>query len=213
MTDKSLSHEKLQAFEAFFQTRLLQAGGGQSYERDAEIIRDMLRSARQGHTPTSGGGEAQVRPLSEADYTDPDTIDALQAAAGNDGDRQVNGGEGRSARDLLPGVAVLVALVAGGMWWFLLRNGVTVEAETEVNEAVITATVTVDVIGTPTPLPTLEADLLADIIGSGVRTGLVAPRTLEIGGVSFVVQPVKVDQGDWPLPDAVGPAAPVDGDL
>jgi hypothetical protein len=31
---------------------------------------------------------------------------------------------------------------------------------------------------------------------------LVVPRTLEIKGVSFIVQPVKVGVGDWPLPEA-----------
>jgi hypothetical protein len=51
-------------------------------------------------------------------------------------------------------------------------------------------------------LPTLEAELLADIVGaSGVKTGLVVPRTLEVGGVSFVVQPVAIQRGDWSLPD------------
>jgi hypothetical protein len=35
---------------------------------------------------------------------------------------------------------------------------------------------------------------------SGVKTGLVVPRTLEINGVSFIVQPIQITAGDWQLP-------------
>jgi hypothetical protein len=53
-----------------------------------------------------------------------------------------------------------------------------------------------------TAVPTLETEMLADIVDAGgVKTGPVAPRTLEIKGVSFIVQPVRVVAGDWPLPD------------
>jgi hypothetical protein len=51
-------------------------------------------------------------------------------------------------------------------------------------------------------VPTLQTELLADIVDAGgVKTGLVVPRTLEIKGVSFVVQPVIIVAGDWSLPD------------
>jgi hypothetical protein len=57
-------------------------------------------------------------------------------------------------------------------------------------------------VGPGTPAPTLETALLADIIDAGgVKTGPVVPRTLEIKGVSYIVQPVLVQAGDWPRPE------------
>ncbi|MBE7557313.1 MAG: hypothetical protein HS126_40265 [Anaerolineales bacterium] len=57
-------------------------------------------------------------------------------------------------------------------------------------------------VGPGTPAPTLETELLADIIDAGgVKTGPVVPRTLEIKGVSYIVQPVLVQAGDWPRPE------------
>lgn len=55
---------------------------------------------------------------------------------------------------------------------------------------------------TPTPRPTLEAELLSDVVGSGAKVkNLVVPRTLEIKGVGFVIQPINIKVGDWLPPD------------
>jgi hypothetical protein len=94
--------------------------------------------------------------------------------------------------------AVIVAI--GGYWLWSNSNNHAADIEAT-PPAVISATVTSVPDTSPTVAPTLEAALLADIVdSSGVKTGIVAPRTLDVAGVSFVVQPVRITTGDWPLP-------------
>jgi len=192
-----LTPEDIQSFEEFYRRRLAEAGGSQSYEHDAEIVRDMLRAVREdGMTPTADGGVSIVR-RGGMDWTDPGAIDAAQAATGKKGRGASAGGEG-GAKDMLLGALLLGAVVVGAIWYFGFRGkGEDVKAEDLMIEATTTAVSDADL----TPIPTLESDLLADIVEGGVKTKLMAPRTLEIKGVSFVVQAVKIDSGDWRLPD------------
>lgn len=193
-----LSGELTGLFENFYQIRLSESGGARNDEDELAIARDILTAVvRDGLTPTADGGVSYVRRGAQ-DWTDPGTVDAARALAERRG-RQA--GDGGTRKDLLMGLAMLLACVAG-LAWFLWPKG---EAKPAKMEATVEAQATPEVAffrqATLTPAPALEAELLADIVdASGVKTGLVVPRTLEVSGVSFVVQPVKVTAGDWELP-------------
>jgi hypothetical protein len=196
LDDVQLNSENLRIFEKFFEQRLLEAGGGNEDREDLEIARDIyLAAVNDGLTPTADGGFSHLRP-GTTDWTDPATIEATQSATGSGKRRRGTSGGQSSRKDMLQGLAAFaVAIVA--LAWFFWPSG-----ESQGEEA-MTPTVEAEAVAgdvTPTPLPTLEAELLADIV-DGVKTDLVVPRTLEIKGVSFVVQPVRITAGDWPLPD------------
>ncbi|HID63190.1 MAG TPA: hypothetical protein EYP49_10685 [Anaerolineae bacterium] len=202
MDDVRLTAEDLKTFDDFYRRRLAEVGGARDDAEELAVARDILQAAvNDGLTPTADGGASYVRRQGAMDWTDPATI---QAAA------QVSSGSGRGkalcaaggcghVKDMLMGVAMLVGAMAA-VAWFLWPRG----AKGEGDEAGLmpTPAVTVEAADTsPTSLPTLESEFLADIVDAGVKTGLVVPRTLEIKGSSFVVQPVKITAGDWPLPD------------
>jgi len=193
LDDIQLDSDDLAIFERFFERRLLEAGGGTDNREDLEIARDILLAAiNDGLTPTADGGFSHLRP-GTADWSDPATIEATQSATGKRRPRAA-GSRQSNRQELLQGLGALVVALIAIAWW-LWPSG------TGQSEEMMSATVAAEAVGeaTPTPLPTLEAELLADIV-DGVKTELVVPRTLEIKGVSFVVQPVKITAGDWPFP-------------
>jgi len=199
MPDVQLNSENLHIFEKFYEKRLLEAGGGNDDAEDLEIARDIyLAAVNDGLTPTSDGGFSHLRP-GTTDWTDPAAIEATRSATGG-GKRRSRAGSGQSSRkDMLQGIAAFaVAIIA--LAWFFWPSG---ESQSEeLGTPTVEAEAALAGEATPTPLPTLEAELLADIVDSaGVKTDLVVPRTLEIKGVSFVVQPIRITAGDWPLPD------------
>lgn len=204
--DLGLNSEDVKVFEQFYQRRLLEAGGASDDAQELEIARDILAAVvNDGLTPTADGGASYVR-RGAVDWTDPATMQAARTAvgAGNNTRPQAKGKSGK--KDLLQGVAfIALALLAIG--WFFWPSGddpATTSGEEDVALAAPGAQQGNDELfmPTPTPVPTLETELLADIVEAGTKTKeLVVPRTLEIKGVSFVVQPVKIGVGDWPLPE------------
>jgi hypothetical protein len=196
--DVQLTPEDVAIFQQFFERRLIEAGGNGDTE-DLEIARDILMAAiNDGLTPTADGGFSHLRP-GATDWTDPATIEATQVATGK-GKRRLPAAGGQSRRrDMLQGLAMFAVAIIALAWFFWpSKDGQGEKVMTPIVEAEAAALGDV----TPTPLPTLEAELLADIVDSaGVKTDLVVPRTLEVKGVSFVVQPVRITSGDWPLPD------------
>ncbi len=203
MNEQSLSAENVKVFNQFYRRRLTDAGNPQNDHQELEIARDILAAVvNDGLTPTADGGASYVR-RGAVDWTDPATMQAAQAAAGSDTRSPAK--KGRSSRkDLWQGLAV-VALAIVAIGWFFWP--ISEKAEQTVDEEIALAADT-DADGgeifipTPSPVPTLETELLADIVDAGTNTKkLVVPRTLEIKGVSFVIQPVKVGVGDWPSPE------------
>jgi len=190
----TLTAEERQSFEKFYNTRLLEAGGGRTFADDARIVRDMLRAVREdGMTPAEDGGISFVR-RGGLDWRVPGAVESAQAAISGSAAQGV--GDAGQTKDMLVGLGVLLAVILGAGWYF---GGFSFASAAD-NPATPSLTVTPNLsAATPTPIPTLEADLL-DVSG-GVKTNLVTPRTLEIRGVSFVVQPVKITNGAWQLPD------------
>jgi hypothetical protein len=207
MSDQlDLSPEEIKLFDEFYQRRLAEVGGAWDDAQELEIARDILAAVvNDGLTPTADGGASYVR-RGAVDWTDPTTMQAAQATMGPDRPTPapVGPAKQRGRSELWQGLGVLVlALLAGA--WFLWPSGEE-DASAEATEVEVTAEAT-QVVRLPqgavtqTPVPTLEAELLADIVGAGVKTKeLVVPRTLEIKGVSFIVQPVNTTQGDWRSP-------------
>ncbi len=196
--DVRLTAEENKIFEEFYKRRLIEAGGGNGGVEDVEITRDIyLAAVNDGLTPTADGGYSHLRP-GTTDWTDPATIEATQAATTGKGKKRRASGGQSSSKDMVQGLAMFAAAILVAVWFFWPSS------ESQGEEA-LTPTVTAEAAAgeaTPTPLPTLESELLADIVDSaGVRTDLVVPRTLEVKGVSFVVQPVRITAGDWPFPD------------
>ncbi len=130
------------------------------------------------------------------------------------------GGAARS-KEMLQGIGMLAAVLAIAGWflWPMLfgsdkggqketgsqapDGSAAAQAAADNRPVEDTSTETGDgVVGPGTPVPTLQPELLADIVDAGgVKTGPVAPRTLEIKGVSYIVQPVRAKTGDWPRPE------------
>jgi hypothetical protein len=201
MIDAQTTAEELNLFETFYQGRVAEVAGGAVLDDGEElaIARDILLAVvDDGLTPDAAGGVSYVR-RGALDWTDPTTLQAARATTGS-GPQARAGGQGQpNQADLIQGVLIMgvALLVAAWFLWPAAGN----ESE-DVEPADRQRQLMVDTGVTPTPLPTLEAQLLADIVeASGVKTDLVVPRTLEVGGVSFVVQPVTIRAGDWPLPD------------
>jgi hypothetical protein len=210
MTDPTLTAESLKIFDDFYRRRLAEAGGARDDAEELAVARDILLAVvNDGLTPTADGGASYIR-RGARDWTDPATVQAAQATSSRAAKMRppvAGGGPGRS-KELLQGLGMLLGVVAIAAWFFWpsLFGGKTKPAQGQA--ATPAATATGSLAGAPgddrvpTPAPTLQTELLADIAGAGgVKTGLVAPRTLDIKGVSFIVQPVRVTAGDWPRPD------------
>lgn len=208
MSDVVLSNEDIQLFDEFYQRRLAEAGGARDDSEELAIARDVLQAVvGDGLTPTPDGSVSYVRRQGAMDWTDPATVQAVAQVSGNGrGRARMAAGGGKtplggqaSPKDLLMGVAMIVVAIGAALFFLgpkITGNKARATPTPETTLMVEAAD------ATPTPLPTLESELLADIVdASGVKTDLVVPRTLEIKGVSFVVQPVKIGAGDWPLPD------------
>ncbi len=200
MIDLPLTAEELQVFNDFYRRRLSETSNGAVLDdaEELEIARDILLAVtNDGLTPDADGGVSYVR-RGAMDWTDPATLQAVRATTGSGSRGQAARSRG-SKSELWQGLLiVIVALLAGA--WFLWPSGDGEAEEVEPTEEMRSSLEDAD--ATPTPLPTLEAELLADIVdASGVKTELMVPRTLEVQGVSFVVQPVRIRAGDWPLPD------------
>lgn len=209
VTELNLSAESRSVFEGFYQKRILEAGGARDDAEELEIARDILAAVvNDGLTPTADGGASYVR-RGAVDWADPATVQAAQAAIGTGNTPRSQTKKGKSGKkDTLQGIGLVVlALLAIG--WFFWPTSADQDEVLEGEDVALAAaqsgneTVGDDIfIPTPTPLPTLETELLADIVEAGTKTKeLVVPRTLEVKGVSFVVQPVKVGVGDWPPPE------------
>lgn len=208
-SELTLSAENRQCFDTFYQRRLYEAGNPRDDSEELELARDILAAVvNDGLTPTADGGASYVR-RGAVDWTDPATMQAARTAVGAGSDERPQAKKGqRSKGGLLQGVA-MVAVILLGLGWFFWPAGEEKPAATPANNEVgivtpeATGRVEYVLEATPTPLPTLETELLADVVGAGAKTKqLVVPRTLEVKGVSFIVQPVKVGIGDWPLPEA-----------
>ena len=202
MLDVVLTGEDLKLFEEFYQRRLLEAGGARDDAEEWDIARDILLAViNDGLTPTAEGGESFVR-RGAMDWSDPSTIQATQATSTGSNGRKpklVAAGPGGKvgAKDMLQGILMLGAGLLAALWFFWPKSdGKATQITPEAEETSVAAAQRV-----ATPIPTLESDLLSDIVDAGVKTALVVPRTLEVKGVSFVVQPVQIKSGDWPLPD------------
>ncbi|MBE7550028.1 MAG: type IV secretion system DNA-binding domain-containing protein [Anaerolineales bacterium] len=197
-TYAELSGEELSQFQTFYRAQLASTLHKRTdaieEAEELEFARDLLLAAlNEGLTPGAAGEESYLKP-DATDWTDPATLAATQAATAG---KLPHFGRGQlAAKEMWQAAGALLAVLAILYWQFGPSNWsateeVTPEATSEAGGRV-----------TPTPIPTLESELLANIVdAAGVKTGLVAPRTLEIKGVSFVVQPVKITAGDWPPPD------------
>jgi hypothetical protein len=205
MSDVVLTNEDIQLFDEFYQRRLAEAGGARDDFEELAVARDISQAVvSDGLTPTPDGGVSYVRRQGAMDWTDPATVQAAAQVSGNGRGRARMAATGRKAsanpKDMLTGVAMIVVALAAVLYF--IGPKVMGKGKTKVTATPETTVVVEAADATPTPLPTLESELLADIVdASGVKTDLVVPRTLEIKGVSFVVQPVKIQAGDWPLPD------------
>ena len=210
MSDVQLTAEDLKLFEDFYQRRLAEAGGARDLHDELAVARDILLSVvNNGLTPQADGSTSFVRRQGALDWSDPATVQAAaQVSPPSGGGRKPRLGAGPAAaggkggaKDMLLGVGMLVGAIAIAIFFFgsKLSGGNAAKPKVTITPS---AAAVESADATATPLPTLEAELLASIVdASGVKTGLVAPRTLEIKGVSFVVQPVKIAAGDWPPPD------------
>ncbi|MCB0190360.1 MAG: hypothetical protein KDJ65_00300 [Anaerolineae bacterium] len=201
-----ISAESLRTFENFYQKRVSEAGGAREDHEELEIAKDILAAVvNDGLTPTADGGASYVR-RGAVDWADPATLQAAQAAVGSGSNVRTSSKKGKQGRkDLFQGLGVVVlALLAIG-WFFWPSRSDKNKTQDDVALAADRPGQEKDgglFVPTPTPVPTLESELLADIVEAGTKTKqLVVPRTLEIKGVSFVVQPVKVGVGDWPPPE------------
>ncbi len=195
MSDLQLTPEERRVFDKFYQKRVDEARAGGSDIEELEVAQDILTAVvNDGLTPAADGSVSYVR-RGAADWTDERMVSAAM-------DDRSSGSpiKSKGKNEMLQGILLMVvALIAGG--YFLLPGG---DSAPEEAEAIVTLEATeeaVDISATITPIPTLEAELLADIVDGGVKTELVVPRTLEIEGVSFVVQPIKIEAGDWLPPD------------
>ncbi len=197
---QGLTPEEQQIFERFYQGRVDEAAAGGSDKDELRVARDVLGAAiTDGLTPTSDGGTSYVR-RKGTDWSDQDVMKAAR--------NEIEGGRSSGAggsKEMLQGIAILILALFGGVYWFFFSGPEEVDKAGPATVVLaITAEATEEAIddgeGAATPIPTLEADMFADIVDSGVKTGLVTPRTLEIKGVSFVVQAVQVSSGDWQLP-------------
>jgi hypothetical protein len=199
MNELPLSAEELRIFETFYRRRLAEVAGGAVLDdaEELEIARDILLAVtNDGLTPDADGGVSYVR-RGAMDWTDPATLQAVRATTGG-GSRAQAGSRG-SKSELWQGLLIVIVALLAGVWLLWPSGDGEAEEAEPTDEA---SSVLEDRGATPTPLPTLEAELLADIVdASGVKTELVVPRTLEVQGVSFVVQPVRIRAGDWPRPD------------
>ncbi|MCP4996943.1 MAG: hypothetical protein GY934_24675 [Gammaproteobacteria bacterium] len=202
---KGRTPEEQQIFQKFYQRRVDESGAGGSDKDELRVAREVLEATTaDGLTPTADGGVSYVR-RKGADWSDPDVMNAarseIEGSEGSGGSVKSGGG---GNREMLQGVLIMVAVLLGGGYWFFFsgdspEEAVAVDVTEEATEEATRARFSGE--ATPTPLATLEAELLADIVdSSGVKTGLVVPRTMEIKGVSFVVQPVQITSGDWELP-------------
>lgn len=216
MSTQKLNNELLLTFQNFYQKRINEAGQPRDDTEELAIARDILQAVvNDGLTPTADGGASYIR-RGALDWSDPATIQAAQATAGGNRKAKARGGTsvpvggspGMRSKELLQGLAMLAAVVAIAGWYLwpmLFGQDKSAQAKEKVGTPtpeVVTYSFEQHEETAPTPAPTLQTELLADIVeAGGIKTGLVAPRTLEIKGVSFVVQPVKVIAGDWPLPD------------
>lgn len=211
MQDVVLSAEELRLFEAFYQRRLAESGGARDDADELDIARDILLAVvNDGLTPTAEGGESFIR-RGAMDWSDPNAIVATQAtssssssSAGGNGAKKskamaVPGGR-TTPKELIQGVLMLVAGLAAALWFFWPAQG-TAGKDNVKETPVAEATTEASAEATVTPIPTLQSELLSDIVDAGVKTSLVVPRTLEVKGVSFVVQPVQIKAGDWSMPD------------
>lgn len=203
MPDVVLTGEDLKLFEEFYQRRLLEAGGARDDAEELDIARDILLAVlNDGLTPTAEGGESFVR-RGAMDWSDPSAIQATQATSNGYSGRKPKsitagpGGGKVGAKDMLQGILMVGAGLLAALWFFWPKgDGKATQITPEAEETTVAAAQRV-----ATPIPTLESELLSDIVDAGVKTSLVVPRTLEVKGVSFVVQPVQIKSGDWPLPD------------
>ncbi|MHC4816286.1 MAG: hypothetical protein ACYTFN_24805 [Planctomycetota bacterium] len=207
MNDPNLNADDVKIFEQFYQRRLGEAGGAQDDAGELDIANDILAAVvNDGLTPTADGGASYVR-RGAVDWSDPATLQAAQAAVGSGSRAPAPKGTSRK-KELLQGAAIIMlALLAIG--WFFWPSADADRQATADQDVVLAAAgpggEAIDgalFVPTPTAVPTLETELLADIVEAGTKTKqLVVPRTLEIKGVSFVIQPVKVGVGDWPPPE------------
>ena len=232
MSNPNLTAENLKLFDEFYKKRLAEAGSSVRDDAgELAVARDILQAVvNDGLTPTSDGGASYVR-RGARDWSDPTTVQAAQATitGGEIGSRTDKkkkgrllatvgpaGGAGRS-KEMLQGLGMLAAVLAIAGWFFwptLFGRADQAKGKSSTKETSVGAQAAADN-DTPvvedgaadskmevTPVPTLQADMLADIIDAGgVKTGLVTPRTLEIRGVSYIIQPVRAQAGGWPQPE------------
>ena len=205
--EQKLNAAELQLFSDFYERRLAEAGSAKDDSQELEIAQDILLAViNDGLTPTADGGASYVR-RGALDWSDPATLQAAKTTTGQKriiGRPPVRGGGGR--KEILQGVGIIAIAVAAIVWflWPAAGDNPATPADDGSQSEMEVIPETADLRQTmPTPLPTLETELLADVIGAGAKTKqLVVPRTLDIKGVSFVVQPVKIGVGDWPLPES-----------
>jgi hypothetical protein len=206
--EQAYSAENLRVFENFYQKRVSEAGGAREDSEELEIARDILAAVvHDGLTPTADGGASYVR-RGAVDWADPATLQAAQTAVGVGSNARTPARKDNSGRkDLFQGLGVigLILLAAG---WFFWPAGAGSDKASRLDDVALAAARSGEesdggiFVPTPTPIPTRESELLTDIVAAGAKTKqLVVPRTLEVKGVSFVVQPVKVGVGDWPPPE------------
>ncbi|GIK42100.1 MAG: hypothetical protein BroJett011_59330 [Chloroflexota bacterium] len=202
MQDVVLNAEDLKLFEGFYQRRLRDSGGVRDDLDELEVARDILKAVMDdGLTPTEDGSESYIR-RGAMNWADPAAIQATQATSTNSGGLKTRGmtapGGKTSSKEMIQGILMLIAGLAVAIWFFWPAKG---KEAPKTEQPTVESTVEFSAEATVTPIPTLQSELLSDIVGGGVKTSLVVPRTLEVKGVSFVVQPMQITSGDWPLSD------------
>ena len=211
LTRMGLTSEDLSVFEAFYRCRMAEAGGARDDVQELEIARDIFSAVvNDGLTPTSDGGASYVR-RGAMDWSDITNIEAAQAAVEGSGRQPMTPPKKAGARGgglfqsgLVQTVGV-VAMILLGLFYFFWPSGGDAKRHGETAEKGDVALAAEEDQGgdgmyvpTPTPRPTLEAELLSDVVNSGAKVkNLVVPRTLEIKGVGFAIQPIDIKIGDW----------------
>jgi hypothetical protein len=226
MDDTQLTADDIRVFEAFYQKRLAEAGPIRDDAEELAVARQLLDAAmHDGLTPMPDGSVANVRRHGGIDWTDEDSVEAA-ADATNDGNGYDGGGgngggrptrRGRSKgravgasgnadpKDMIVGVLMVVAAIGAAIWFFTAKlggGGTKPHVPPTAIAATTTGGVGEDGDLTPTPMPTVASELLGDVMqSSGVKTDMVAPKTLDVQGTVFVVQPVAITTGEWPVPE------------
>lgn len=188
-----LTPEDVKGFESFYHERLEQAGVATDAEELA-FAQELLQAARDGLTPDEEGNIYHIDPEAEVEWDRPEAIDAARGV----GKRRLWFGLKEAA------IGAGILLLAVVLLW--PGGGGKEDKETPTAEAALGMEMP-----TNTPTPVGERAMEEVVSSADVRVPMVAPRTLEVKGATFIIWPTEVKEGDWPRPDEENAASWVFG--